>query len=379
MSILSNKPKIAIIHDFLTYFGGAEQVLKSLHNLYPKAPIYTLLYDENKMRRFFPDAKIVPSFLNNLPGPLKRKKKLLLPLFSTATETFDLRDYDVVISSTSSFVKGVITKPKTVHVCYCHTPTRFLWDWYYNYLDENRLLGLKKIFVIPLLHYLRLWDKYAAERVDCFISNSQNTRDRIKKYYNRDSVIIYPPVDISKPDQDKKTQIPPEKYFLIVSRLSAYKKIDVAVEAFNKLELPLIIVGEGSEIGRLRKMAGRNITFAGFRSREDLGEYYRKCQAFIFPGEDDFGIAACEAMSFGKPVLAFRKGGAVETVMEGVTGEFFDDLIPEILVDGVRRIKNNLRNYNPKTIQEHSKKYSRENFEANMSNVLDEIIQKCSG
>lgn len=369
----SSKPKIAIVHDFLTYFGGAEQVLRSLHNLYPKAPIYTLVYDEARMKEYFPNARIIPSFLNSLPRFIRNRKKLLLPLFSTATETFDLRDYDIVISSSSSFVKGIITKPKTVHVCYCHTPTRFLWDWYYNYLDENRLFGLKRLIVVPFLHYLRMWDRAAAERVDYFIANSKNTQGRIKKYYNRESVVIYPPVDMEKTNEDVSEEIPRKDYFLIVSRLSAYKKIQVAVEAFNKLELPLVIVGEGSERKRLEKMAQQNIKFAGFRKEEELAKYYRNCQAFIFPGEDDFGIAPCEAMSFGKPVLAYKKGGATETVIEGETGEFFNDLIPEILADGIRRLKNNYAKYDPRAIRDHALTYSRDNFEKNITSFMDNV------
>lgn len=376
MSTSPKKPKIAIVHDFLTYFGGAEQVLRSLHHLYPKAPIYTLLYDKEKMEKYFPVAKVVPSFLNSLPHFIRKRKKYLLPFFSTATETFDLRDYDLVISSSSSFVKGVITKPRTIHISYCHTPTRFLWDWYYNYLEENRIAGLKKIVINPILHYLRIWDKSAAERVDHFITNSKNTRARIKKYYNRDSIVIYPPVDMAWSNAEIRGDVPEKDYFLIVSRLSAYKKIGIAVEAFNKLELPLVIIGEGSERKKLERIAQKNVRFLGFQSEENLARYYKNCEAFIFAGEDDFGIAPVEAMSFGKPVLAYRKGGAVETVIEGVTGEFFNDPIPEILADGVRRLKNNQEKYDAEKIMQHAEKFSRHNFEKNIKNFIDGIIME---
>ncbi len=373
----SINPKIAIVHDFLTYFGGAEQVLKSLHHLYPKAPIYTLLYDEKKMKKYFPDAKIVPSFLNKFPGFMRKRKKYLLPFLSTAAETIDLRYYDVVISSSSSFVKGIITKPKTIHICYCHAPTRFLWDWYYNYLEENNISGWRKFFIVPILHYLRLWDKSAADRVDYFIANSTNTADKIRKFYNKESKLIYPPVDVLKfqgsgPAEGEKD------YFLIVSRLSAYKKVHVAVEAFNKLELPLVIIGDGEERKRLEKIAEKNIKFLGFQPEDKIIEYYQNCQAFIFSGEDDFGIAPVEAMSFGKPVLAYRRGGAIETVIPGVTGEFFSDLIPEILADGVRRMKNNYANYDANIIKEHARKFGREKFEANMKEFVESLIEKRS-
>jgi len=369
----NKKPKIAIVHDFLTYFGGAERVLISLHNLYPKAPIYTLLYDENKMKRYFPDAKIRTSFLNKLPKFLRKRKKYLLPFMPTAAETFDLRDFDIVISSSSSFAKGIITKPKTTHICYCHTPTRFLWDWHYNYLNENKIKGIKKIIILPFLHYMRMWDKSAAERVDYFIANSKNTAQRIKKFYGRESKVVYPHCDVEHFNNCEKPEDDAKKYFLIVSRLSSYKKIDLAIEAFNKLEIPLLIIGEGEDRSRLRKMAEKNIKFLGFVSDEKLKYYYQSCQAFIFPGEDDFGITPIEAMSFGKPVLAYRMGGLKETIIEGITGEFFDDLIPEILADGVRRIKNNYRNYDCETIKQHSQKFSRKNFEDNIKNIIEKI------
>ncbi len=375
LSYKLKRPKIAIAHDFLTYFGGAEQVLRSLHNLYPEAPIYTLLYDKDEVERHFPKARIKSSFLGRLPR-LARKKKYLLPFFSVAAETFDLRDFNVVISSSSSFAKGVITKLKTIHICYCHTPTRFLWDWHYNYLEENKIKGLKKMLVLPVLHYLRMWDKCAADRVDYFIANSQNTADRIKKFYKKDSKVIYPPVDVDKfRGQDLEFEANNRgDYFLIVSRLSPYKRVNVAVEAFNKLELPLLIIGEGKEKKRLERIAEKNIKFLGFQPEEKLAQYYQNCQALIFPSEDDFGITPVEAMSFGKPVLAYRKGGALETVVEGVTGEFFDDPTAEVLADGVRRIRDNYKNYDSRVIKRHARKFSRERFEKEIKEFIDSIV-----
>ncbi len=366
--------------------------MRSLCKLYPEAPIYTLLYDEDKMKKYFPGAKIQSSFLNKFPKFFRKRKKYLLPLLPTAAETFNLRDYDIVISSCNSFVKGIITKPKTVHICYCHAPTRFLWDWRFNYLEENKIGKLKKLFLIPLLHYLRMWDRSAADRVDYFIANSKNTADKIKKFYGRESKVIYPPVNICwfhSPDravepvmQNGSTGLSPlwsqrsttpnpsllrrgktENYFLIVSRLSHYKKIDLAIQAFNKLELPLMIVGEGSDRKRLEKMAEKNIKFLGFQPEEKLFEYYQNCQALIFPGEDDFGMTMVEAMAAGKPVLAFRKGGALEIIREGETGEFFDHPIPELLADGVRRLRKNMGNYDVEKIKARAEKFSEERFE----------------
>ncbi|MCK4891216.1 MAG: glycosyltransferase, partial [Candidatus Pacebacteria bacterium] len=329
-------------------------------------------------------AKIRTSFLNKFPKFLRKRKKYLLPLMPTAAETFDLRDFDIVISSSNSFAKGIITKPKTVHLCYCHAPTRFLWDWHYNYLRENKIKGFKKALIMPLLHYLRMWDKSASERVDYFIANSKNTADKIKKFYGRESAVVYPPAIIPRLTSPKREgAVLPllgevrgdinNNYFLIISRLSPYKKIDVAIEAFNKLELPLIIIGDGQDRKRLEKIAEKNIKFLGFQPEKKLGQYYQNCYAFIFPGEDDFGITPIEAMSFGKPILAFRKGGAMETIIEGITGEFFDDPIPEILADGIRRIKNNYNNYDPEKIKLRAEKFSRKKFEENMRNIIEKL------
>ena len=239
---------------------------------------------------------------------------------------------------------------------------------------------MKKIFLIPLLHYLRMWDKTAAERVDYFIANSENTAKRIKKFYNRESKVIYPPVDISR--RNRSRPVPTsfamtdtnKNYFLIISRLTPYKKIDVAIEAFNKLELPLIIIGDGEDRKRLEKMAVKNIKFLGFQPEEKIAEYYQNCQALIFPGEDDFGITPVEAMSFGKPVLAYRKGGALETIIEGETGEFFDDPIPEILADGIRRIKNNYDSYNPEKIKKQAERFSESVFKENIKKFINSLV-----
>lgn len=369
----SRKPKVAIVHDFLTYFGGAEQVLISLHHLYPQAPIYTLLYDPS-MGKYFPDAKVRPSFLNRFPQFLKRRKKFLLPLFPTAAETFDLSEFDLVISSSSSFAKAVIVRPKTTHISYCHAPTRFLWDWYHNYLEENRIGAIKKLAVVPVLHLMRLWDRSAAERVDHFVANSQNTARKIAKFYRAESTVIHPPVDF-KQFQEPQPPVQEKGYYLIVSRLSAYKKIDVAIAAFNKLQLPLIIVGTGEDEKRLRRLAGDTIVFKGFLDQEQLTAYYQNARAVIFPGEDDFGITILEAMCCGKPVLAYGRGGALETVTPGESGELFESPVPELLADGIRRLNRNYDRYDPGKIKARAREFSRENFEKRLQ---DHITQACS-
>lgn len=370
----SSKLKVAIVHDFLTYWGGAEQVLLSLHHIYPDAPIYTLLYDE-KMDEYFPNARIRVSFLGKLPNFLRKRKKFMLPLMPTAAETFDLSGFDLVISSSGSFAKGVIVKPRTLHVSYCHAPTRFLWDWYNNYLEENHIGKIKKLVVVPILHLMRIWDRSASERVDFYVANSQNTARRIKKFYGRDSEVIYPPVDFTKFSAMKNLPSVPEKdYYLIVSRLSPYKKIDIAITAFNKMNLPLVIIGEGSDRRRLEKMAEDNIKFLGFQDEEHLAAYYQGAKALIFPGEDDFGITIVEAMSFGKPVLAYGRGGALETVIPGKTGELFMSEVPEILADSVRRMSRDMEKYDAKEIKTHAEKFSRENFEKEFKKFVDEHL-----
>ena len=367
--------RVAIVHDFLTYWGGAEQVLKSLHNLYPDAPIYTLLYDK-KMDEYFPKARIRVSFLGKLPDFLKKRKKFLLPLFPTAAETFDLSEFDLVISSSGSFAKGIIVKPRTLHISYCHAPTRFLWDWYRNYLEENRITWMKKLLVVPILHLMRIWDRSASERVDYYVANSKNTARKIKKFYGRDSEVIYPPVDFTKfSDMKNLPTIPEKDYYLIVSRLSAYKKIDIAIVAMNKMNLPLVIIGEGGDRKRLEKMSEGNIKFLGWQDEALLAAYYQGAKAVIFPGEDDFGITIVEAMTFGKPVLAYGRGGALETVIPGKTGELFESAVPEILADGIRRMSRNMEKYDTGEIKAFAEKFSRENFERNFKKFVDEKLE----
>ncbi len=367
--------KIAIVHDFLTYWGGAEQVLLSFHRIWPDAPIYTLLYDEKIAKEYFPGAKIKASFLQKFPKFLRRRKKYILPLAGIAPETIDLKDFDLVISSSSSFAKGIIVKPKTIHISYCHTPTRFLWDWYFEYLRENEMGMIKKSFVLVILHYLRMWDKSVADRVDYFIANSVSTQKRIAKFYRTRSEVIYPPVDVNKIKMQKsKIKIKEKDYFLIVSRLSAYKKIDAAIEAFNKLDWPLYIIGDGEQKEYLKSIAGKNIKFLGFAKREDLPGYYRNAMALIFPGEDDFGIVPVEAMSEGTPVIALRKGGAKETIIEGATGDFFDYSVAPLIAEAVVRFVENEKKYDRGAIARHAQKFSRERFEREIKDYIRKIV-----
>ncbi|PJA64102.1 MAG: glycosyltransferase family 4 protein [Candidatus Portnoybacteria bacterium CG_4_9_14_3_um_filter_43_11] len=369
--------KVALIHDYLIRCGGAERVFFNLRQIFPRADIYTLLYDKKEMGKYFPKTEIGTSFLQKFPKIWRKNHKYLLPFLPTAAESFDLREYDLVISSSSSFIKGVISRPKAVHICYCHSPMRFSWDYYSNYIGEQKKGFLLSLAARLLMHYIRMWDRSAAERVDYFIANSKTTAWRIKRYYGKEPKIIYPPVDLGmKQVFSTITDIPKEKYFLIVSQLTPYKKINLAVEAFNKLDLPLIIIGQGPEKKRLEKMALGNIKFLGWQPDAIVKYYYQNCLAMIFPGEDDFGIAPVEAMSFGRPVLAYRKGGATETVIEGITGEFFDDLAVESLADGVRRLTLNLSSYSPLVIRKAVEKFSRERFEIDFREFVIQALEK---
>jgi len=363
--------KIALIHDYLISFGGAEKTFKVLTEIFPKAEIYTLFYNKKIKKNFFSNTDIKTSFLQKFPEFLKKKYQLLLPFLSIAAETLDFREFDVVISSSHSFAKGIITRPKTIHICYCYSPTRYLWD-----------MARSK----SLLHYFRIWDRQASERVDKFIAVSDTVKKRIKKYYRRDAEIIYPPVQFPISflhSQSENFQFPnkfpisknqfPKEFYLIVSRLKKYKRIDLAVEAFNKLGLELVIIGEGPEKRKLQRKAKKNIKFLGWQPDEVVTKHYKNCTAFIFPSEDDFGIAPIEAMSYGKPVLAFRKGGATETIIEGKTGEFFDWQHATVLADGIRRLRTNLKNYNSKFIRNHAKKFNRERFEREMKKFVEKM------
>lgn len=367
-----NNMKIAIIHDFLIRHGGAENVLQVFSEMFPEAPIYTFIYDEEKMGGIFPKERIRTSFLQNFPGILKNKYKYLLPFFPVASETFDLRDFDVIISSSSSFAKGIVPRVNSIHICYCHNPMRFVWDYSHLYLKDQKKGNFLNGIIKLAFHNLRIWDRNAAQRVDYFIANSQVTKKRIKKYYQKDSVVIYPPVDMPDGNFDGYDQGLKERdFFLIVSQLAPYKRIDMAVSAFNKLKMPLVVIGDGPERKKLERNAKSNIKFLGWQDNETVKKYYKNCLAFIFPGEDDFGIAPVEAMSYGKPVLALRRGGATETVIEGVTGEFFEDADPAVLADGVRRLREKISTYDKKTISKHARKFCKERFVKEISDFIE--------
>ena len=359
--------KIAIIHDHLTQIGGAEKVLKIFHEMFPEAPIYTLVFNEGKMNNLIPKEIIKTSFLQKLPWGVLRYQ-WYLSLMPTATESYDLTEFDVVLSSSSALAKGVITQSNTVHICYCHTPTRYLWSDTHMYLAGLRYPFFIKKIIPYVLNKLRIWDYSAAQRVDVFIANSRFVAMRIKKYYKRESTVIYPPVDTHAFSISDSF----EKYYLTGGRIVPYKKFDITVKAFNQLNIPLKVFGDGPHLKYLKKIAKSNIEFLGRVSDKELSKLYQKCAAFIHPQIEDFGITVVEAMASGRPVIAYDGGGARETVVPGITGEFFEEQSWEALADKIVRFKPH--NYNSKTIKEHAEKFSADRFKKEIFEMIEKHL-----
>lgn len=347
--------KIALVHDHLMQFGGAERVLEIFQELFSDAPIYTLVYDKARLGNIFSPDRVHPSFLQRIPGALP-KYQWFLPFMPLATEQYDLSEYDVVLSSSSAFSKGAITKSTTLHICYCHTPTRYLWSDTHSYIREVHAPRLAKAGIPLILTGLRQWDRLAADRVDRFIANSKTVQERITKYYRRSSDIIYPPVDVASSEVGTGVG----EYFLAGGRLVSYKRFDVIIEAFNRLNRRLVIFGDGPEIGKLKRMAKSTIEFRGFVSVSERSRLYRDCVAFINPQEEDLGITVIEAAAAGRPVIALAAGGALETIIEGVTGVFFYDQDAPALIDTVLRFKP--EQFKADVIRDHALRYSTDRF-----------------
>ena len=348
--------KVALVHDYLNQMGGAERVVLAFHELFPEAPLYTSIYDPKRVDAAFQQIDIRTSFMQRLPF-VKKHHQPFLPLYPFAMERLDLRGYDLILSSSSAFGKGVITKPGTMHICYCHTPMR--WCWNYDEYVEREQLGKLARGVLPfLITWLRVWDQTTAMRVDHFIANSPAVADRIQKYYRREAVVIPPPVDASRFLFDPTTQ--PEDYFLVVSRFMPYKRIDLAIQACNRLQLPLVIIGSGRDQQRLQQMAGPTIRFLGRLSDAGVLHYYAHCRALILPGEEDFGITPLEAQASGRPVVAYSAGGALASVIDGVTGTFFQEQTVESLAATLAAFDET--RYDPQIIRDHALEFDKPRF-----------------
>ena len=348
--------KVALVHDYLNQMGGAERVVLAFHELFPDAPLYTSIYDPQRVDPAFQKIDIRTSFMQKMPL-VKKHHQPFLPFYPFAMERLDLRGYDLVLSSSSAFGKGVITRPETMHICYCHTPMRWCWN-YDEYVEREQLGKLSRSILPYLITWMRVWDQTSAMRVDHFIANSPIVAQRIAKYYRRDAVVIPPPVEAGRFIFDPTLQ--PDDYFLIVSRFMPYKRIDLAIQACNRLQLPLVIIGTGRDESRLKEMAGPTIRFLGGLSDAEVLDYYARCRALLLPGEEDFGITPLEAQASGRPGIAYGAGGALASIIDGITGAFFHEQTVESMAEVLSSFDERL--YDPQTIRNHALEFDKPRF-----------------
>lgn len=360
--------KICFVHDWLTTYGGAELVLKTMLEIWPGTPIYTLIYDERgNCRDIIRANEVKGSFINKLPFA-KSKHRSYLPLMPLAIEQFNLSEYDLIISDSHAVAKGVITGPDQLHISYVHTPIRYAWDLQHQYLAQAGLdKGIKSFFARSLLHYIRLWDMRTACGVDDYVVNSQFIARRIKKLYKRESTVIYPPVEIDRFSLMEEK----DDFYLTVSRLVPYKKVDVIIQAFNEMpDRKLVVIGDGPALKSLKKLASRNIEFLGFQDNQALASTMQRAKALIYAAEEDFGIVPVEAQACGTPVIAYGKGGVLETVIEGETGYFFQEQNAPSLVQAVETFEQKDK-LDCRKIQKNTKRFSKDRFMKEMKAFVE--------
>ncbi len=371
--------RVAIVHYWFVKFRGGERVAEALAEMFPQADLYTLVLDPDALPPSLRGRNFTTSFLQNVPG-IQRHYKKLLPLFPLALEQFNLDDYDLVISSESGAAKGVLTRPHTCHICYCHTPMRYIWDMYHQYRAKPGMGRVARVVFSLSAHYMRLWDYAAAARVDYFVANSRNVAGRIGKHYRREATVINPPVAVCAGYISPKV----EDYYLVVGQLVDYKRVDLAIEACNRLRRPLRIIGEGDEFARLRSRAGPTVKFLGHLPDRELRENYARCRALLFPGEEDFGIVPVEAQSFGRPVIAFGRGGALETVVGGFatvprapessSGVFFAQQSADSLADAILSFESNEGRFSPAFIRRHAERFSVSRFKNELATFISHKV-----
>lgn len=369
-------PKIALVHDWLTGMRGGEKVLEALCELFPKADLFTLIHNPGSVSPLIENRRIFTAFTDRLPFKARRYR-YYLPLFPTAIELFDFKGYDLILSTSHCAAKGVRTPPDALHISYLHTPMRYVWDMYEEYFGADKIGAVQRAIIPLFANYLRMWDVASANRVDYFIANSRHVANRIGKYYRREAAVIHPPVDIASPRPGEATG----DYYLIVSALVPYKRVELAVEVFNRLGKPLRIIGSGPEERRLKKMAGKTVHFLDWQPAEKLAGHYAGCRALIFPGEEDFGIVPVEAQACGKPVIAFAKGGALETVIgydgsnEGAcTGVFFREQGEVALAEAVAVVES-LR-WDAAFIRSHAQKFGKDRFTRQIKDFIEAKVQE---
>ncbi len=358
--------KIAIAHELLTKLGGAERVVKNLTDMYPKAPIYTLFYNKKSTDDWFSNKKIHPSKLQKW-YKLGIKPKFMLSKIPKAVEKLNFNKYNVVISSSSAFMHGIKVPKNCKHICYCHSPMRYAWDYTHEYTKNYG--NLMRFLIANKLNKIRQWDYHTSNNPDILIANSKHVQNRINKYWRKKSQVIYPPIDVKKFTPRKEH----EDYFLIVSALTPFKNIELAIKTFNKIRRKLVIIGDGTQRKYLESIANDNIEFLGYKDNHATRDYYEHCRAFIFPGEEDFGITPVEAMSAGKPVLAYGVGGVTESVRAGVSGEFFYHPTAQSLEDGLARLLANEKNYYPQTIRTIAEKFDKRIFEEKIKKLITKL------
>ena len=378
--------KVAIVHDWLVNYGGAERVVEAMLSLYPDAEIFTLVYDEKKMGKIFPKEKVHTSFLQKVPFSLKMYTKML-SFMPKAFESFDFTGFDLVLCSSSCCAKGVITPPSVPHIAYIHSPMRYAWDLYFDY--KKRSGKITSFFMDKMIPQIRLWDVISSQRIDKIIVNSNFIRRRTKKYWNRESEVIYPPVNT---ENLTPNNLPPENFYVAFSRFVPYKRLDLAIKACGQLKRNLIVIGSGSQEKELKALAesytnihsketmeqSAKITFTGRISDEKVKDYLQRAKALIFCAEEDFGIIPVEAQACGRPVIALKKGGAMETVLDGKTGVFFESQtetsLKNAILDFEEKEKNGL--FDSKFISSHAKKFSTENFIENLKSAINRTLQE---
>ncbi|MBT8390248.1 MAG: glycosyltransferase [Ignavibacteriaceae bacterium] len=361
--------KTAIVHEWFVNYAGSERVVESLTNLFPHADVFALVDFLNDKQReiILKGAKANTSFIQKLPFA-KKKHRNYLPLFPMAIEKFNLSDYELIVSSSHAVAKGVKTNKDQLHICYCHSPMRYAWDSADEYLK-----GFKGSVAKLFVNNLKKWDLKSAENVTHFIANSKYIADKIRRIYNREADVIYPPVDVGNFNLSSNKK----DYYLTASRLVPYKKIDLVIKAFNKTpNKRLIVIGSGPEKVKLKKIAGTNIEFIGHQSAKSLGEYMQSAKAFVFAAEEDFGIIVVESMACGTPVIALSKGGTAESVLDGKTGILFNGQKPDLILNAILEFEKVENGFNQQKIREHSLKFSRKHFEEKTQTFINEKAEK---
>ncbi|WP_020618767.1 glycosyltransferase family 4 protein [Paenibacillus daejeonensis] len=363
---ISSAPRVAIVHDYLNQMGGAERVVGTLHRMYPEAPIFTTIVDREKLLPELQNATIHSTWMQHIPG-IQKRFKLFFWLYPLAMRSMKLDDYDLVISSSSAYGKAAPVRKGALHLCYCHTPMRFAWD-FDTYMEGMRVSPVLKMAARMLVMPLRLWDRATSKRVDRIVANSTIVSERIKAHYNREAPILYPPVNLSRYEPSGE---PPGDYFLVVSRLVSYKRIDLAVEACSALSMPLVVIGDGPDRARLEELAAPCVRFMGRLPDAEVRQWMQGCRAFLFPGLEDFGITPLEVNSCGRPVIAYQGGGALDTIKPGVNGQYFTEQTVESLADVLKRFDEKL--FDEVLVRKHAEQFDESRFIRQLSQMIDQM------